>query len=340
MKRLLVIGDSQNAVSWYRGIGPLSDLRRQCPNLELVFAKEPIEWDVVSLVDGVFMLRPYQTRYLLLVDLCTAMKKPIWVDYDDNLYQVTTDNHTYHTFSDQEVQNTMSTIIANAKVVTTSSDLNKNQMFSLNKDIRVIPNAWDFNMFPEKCKPHKDSINIIWRGSNTHIKDVLLYAYQIVEVSSKFRDKIHWYFVGDPCWPITDHLDKKNYTFIPAMNIIRYFHTLKTLGPSIGIVPLFPSLFNECKSNIAWMEFTFAGAATLAIDYSQWNRPGITHYEDQNSLKEKLSMMIQQKDSNDICNLLSWTDMKENFALNKINKLRIDVLAELFDCFPECLMKG
>ena len=44
----------------------------------------------------------------------------------------------------------------------------------------------------------------------------------------------------------------------------RYFQNLRRLKPTYCFVPLYDDVFNRCKSGIAWLEGTYAGAVCLA----------------------------------------------------------------------------
>jgi hypothetical protein len=54
------------------------------------------------------------------------------------------------------------------------------------------------------------------------------------------------------------------------VDTIKYFKWLANTAPRIMMVPLADTAFNRCKSNIAWLEATGAGAAVLAPAWPEW----------------------------------------------------------------------
>ncbi|MFC3691106.1 hypothetical protein [Chenggangzhangella methanolivorans] len=52
----------------------------------------------------------------------------------------------------------------------------------------------------------------------------------------------------------------------PHMNYAAFLAKLCTLGWWVGLAPLEPTVFNNCKADTKWVEYSFAGIATVASD--------------------------------------------------------------------------
>lgn len=115
------------------------------------------------------------------------------------------------------------------------------------------------------------------------------------------------------------------------MDIIDYFRNIKTLRPSIQIVPLENIMFNYNKSNIAWIEGTYAGAVTIAPNLPEFNKPGVLTYNSPKEFKSILEGCL--KGDYDLRSLYdsSYIYIKENLLLSKVNNLRKEVINLLFE---------
>ncbi len=105
--------------------------------------------------------------------------------------------------------------------------------------------------------------------------------------------------------------------------------SLSEAAPSAMIFPLHEHPFNRCKSNIAWLEATFAGAACIAPDWAEWRHPGVLNYTDEHSFSDQMnSVMRGDVDVEDLART-SWAYIQDNLTLEKVNKLRWQVVTSL-----------
>ena len=91
-------------------------------------------------------------------------------------------------------------------------------------------------------------------------------------------------------------------------------------------VPLIEDGMNRCKSNIAWIEATAAGAVTIAPDWVEWQKPGVLNY---NGLDEFKSMLMRPLDDAPERWAASRDYIMENLTLNKVNEQRARIVREL-----------
>ncbi len=333
MKNLLVLCPvPTDATSFYRGVHPLAALKRGMPELNLHFATEVNHANLCN-VDGLFMQRPYKLAHLNILKMAHANGVPVWVDYDDDLFNVPTSNIAHRTYGDKKIQIAIGEMIADAEIVTVSTGYLKERLSKLNKDIRVIPNAFNGRLLRYRKNPDpKREKLIMWRGSETHQKDLYLYTKQLVEIADA-NPTWNFTFVGSGFWLTTEALPQKQVTICESIDPIEYFQLIHKLQPAITIVPLHDSPFNRCKSNIAWQEATFAGSLTLAPNWNEWKRPGVECYENPLEFKLKLQQMmgfIENKPgiSSDLVEA-SWKDMQQNFLLDNVNEAREQCVEDL-----------
>lgn len=330
------IPNGGDATSMYRGLGPLAEMRRQMGHDHLNITTPSVwDWSTINMADGVFMQRPYKDDDVSVAEMIKAQFKPLWVDYDDDLFNLPTDNPAYSSYNDEHVKHNIAKIINLADLVTVTTPYLKKRFEAgkrpLNKNIHVVPNAFDFNLFPyRQDKPIPRNQVVVWRGSITHTRDVMAYTQAITNVvmDPKFSKWI-WRFIGDNLWFLTDYLPKDNVVWSKAIDPIEYMKHLYDICPKIIQVPLHDSGFNRCKSNIAWIEGTFAGAACLAPDWEEWQAPGIFKYKNTEDYQKTLFDMMSgvydlEKSVDD-----SWNYIKENLNLTKWAARRIELLKEI-----------
>jgi hypothetical protein len=119
----------------------------------------------------------------------------------------------------------------------------------------------------------------------------------------------------------------ENNGFIKGMDIILYFKTLFSIAPSLVQVPLSDDVFNHSKSNISFLEASYAGAASLVPAY--WNLPNTLLYSNDQEYLDYLYFAL--KGEFDLKKMAedSWEFVQEYFLLSKINYKRKELIKTL-----------
>jgi glycosyltransferase involved in cell wall biosynthesis len=252
-----------DATSWYRGMGPMAQLQRHYPEIELLGYSE-WGWDNVGLADLVFMQRPFNDLHVQFAEFARKMGLPLWVDYDDDLFSVPFDSPAFAAYGNPKVHENVARICQLATYMTVATKQLTEVYKKFCPSIHHIPNA-----IPEialRARPVQARLTprekvILWRGGPTHERDLLSHHAQIMEVAVEFPDW-KWCFIGyHPWWLIETLGDKGIYN--KGLEIVDYHTYLWESRPSVVIVPLHKSTFNMSKSHIAWLEAAYAGAAAI-----------------------------------------------------------------------------
>lgn len=335
----LFIPNASDPTSYWRAVGPLSHLRRYfLPNVEFKVMPREVQWNDLAWLDGVFIQRPNSAKANVLCHTLEEMKIPIWMDFDDDMFNIPAGNPAFEVFANPETRQNIERLIKRANVVTVSTPALRKLYGYLNKNISVIPNAWNFEEFPDS-KRMRDQIpiynqTVIWRGSRTHDDDLMLHLEPLYQV---FSENPEWKltFVGAPLMFVVKTLMKqmtKRCASMPALPIYQFLHFMNHLQPSVAIVPLEKCVFNEGKSNIAWQEFSYAGSTVVAPEFGEWRRPGIQTFKTPEDLYRVLSeTMKKPKEELRTINDQSWQDIRDNFNLARVNRLRAGVISKLLN---------
>lgn len=163
--------------------------------------------------------------------------------------------------------------------------------FKLNKEIVIVPNAIDLNLFHKKDLVRNDDLVVIgWGGSNTHsedVRDAFLSVVEVLDGNPKARMEI----VGAPA---TDHkyedslnadgqrirrkvtyaskiTEHRQTTFRNWVPVGEYPNRFTSWGWDIAVAPLEDNRFNRSKSNIKMMEAASISVPCLASDVQPYN---------------------------------------------------------------------
>lgn len=135
---------------------------------------------------------------------------------------------------------------------------------------RVLPNMVDPAMFacgPLPPKSPDARVSVLWAGGSSHRGDLEAVEDALDAVLTDYRDRVTVALFGGT---FPGKLMAKWYglglQLLDPVPLADYYRTLRRLQPDIGICPLADHPFNASKSNVKFLEYTLAGAATVASD--------------------------------------------------------------------------
>lgn len=360
MRLLCMFPSSGDATSLYRGVGPLATLKRQRKDLHLELDMANMwRWDSMRSADACFLQRPGGDQHVQMVSLAIANYKPIWIDYDDDLFCVPESNPTHKLYSDPKIQNNMSEMIAKADVISVSTPYLADKIRQILERVKdgfksggisshtnmdpgkviVIPNAYDTDlMLPFDYKLPERRKVVVWRGSATHNDDLQMYAQAIGSAMAKHLDWC-FTFVGEPSPRVMWELEKipgvklgTQLVHVPTMDPVNYFQFLLKVQPHLVMVPLVDGIFNRSKSNIGWIEATHAGACCLAPDWEEWQRPGVINYSNPATFARELDRYCAGKYDSKSRWKASQIFIQDQLTLPYVNTMRETLMKRLIAC--------
>jgi hypothetical protein len=264
-----------DATSLYRSGGIIKNLREQ-------FFKKGVFLDVQILqnityidiknLDILYLQRGSIEAHLQAVQIAKILGVKVWADYDDNLFEVPIENPAYHNYMTEQKHAVMTSILQLADLVTVSTEALKDYLSSKAQNIVVARNAYDRQYHGEHYAPAERNKIIIWRGSNTHARDLDEYSEPLIQFLNQNTD-YEMVFMGFDAIKIKKGMAKpENYNYIPPLDPVQFIYQYKSISAPIHIVPLHDSIFNRCKSNIAMIEAHSTGAIVIAPDFPEWQQ--------------------------------------------------------------------
>ena len=315
-----------DSTSFYRTWGVLHNLNRKFDRrLDLQpFQGRNFTWAELGAYDILYMQRPAKTDDLKLAQYCKDLGIKVWIDYDDNLFCLPNESRAFFDY-DVVVKKTMQDLLLLADCVSVSTVDLKIFFESLGAvNVDVVPNAVNEDFIKPASAYNADSKVIVWRGSETHCGDLTYfsdYLYDAIKDS-----EYHWHFMGYNPFTLTNSDISGKIFLHKGEDVMIYNQRLKLLKPKVMHVPLVDNELNRAKSNIAWIEATYAGAVTIAPNWPEWNRPGVICYDDMDDYKKLLTIPSQDYAK---CWEASMKYIKENLTLDYVNQKRIDIITKL-----------
>lgn len=151
--------------------------------------------------------------------------------------------------------------LLDANVVVVSTNKLKDVLSAYHKNIVVIPNYLDDDLWALKKPVYKKNevLTIGYMGTNSHKPDLDYIAPVLVRLSNRYPQKIRFLFIGPQ--PPSSLLVLPQVEWIPffSYSYEEFAAYFQTLSIDIAIAPLVDNLFNRCKSPIKFFEYTALG---------------------------------------------------------------------------------
>lgn len=290
LKILLITQDPKNNISFYRGKQPLQRLSEHHP-IEYFVPETSFVIEEVKKYDIVLISCPYTIAHKSLVEWCIRYNVAVWIDIDDLLTDISIWNESaFLEYSNHPVKHVVEYCISNATWVTVSTNKLKSEWSHLSDHIYIVENAFDHE-FLDKPATIGTKNEVLHRGGKSHNIDLWTYHKSIVNSLKDSGWNAH--FVGMN--PIYINMEL-NGTWTRQLSKREYWNFLeKTCEAKLVIVPLVDTPFNHAKSCIAWIEATYAGAAVLAPNWTEWQKPGIINYNNKVDFEAKLNGVISNR---------------------------------------------
>lgn len=323
IKVLMAHPNRIDATCFYRALGPLQHMERK-GMIELIDGSVPgyeFSWPNIMKCDVIFFQRPASKDHVEIIEMAKRMKKPVWVDTDDNYLAIPETNPRHNDYHVEGRQFLIEDCIRLADVVSVSTQAIADTYQKINQNVVVIPNAYDETMFspPEKRSPEKI---VLFRAGDTHRQNLEHYKEDILKCFFEYP-QYKWVFMGEstPEW-FTKNPDVPN-----SRLEIHYFHELFTyferlmeINPEIVIAPLEDTTFNRARSNNLWIEGTLAGAVVVATELPEFKQMGVIPAPI-GDFKSGFDLAVK-------CNQDVYFEASRQSipSLEKVNKLRFDLL--------------
>ncbi|MEW6586214.1 MAG: hypothetical protein AB1442_11470 [Nitrospirota bacterium] len=206
--------------------------------------------------DLIVFQRQYTPEVLAAVKALQQNKKKAIYEIDDDLWHVPPENEATKYWHGDRVA-AAEEIMAACDAVTTSTEPLAELLRKHNKNVHVIPNYIAEVKPMEKFDP---VIRVGWSGSISHGVDFTGdITRALKDIKKKYRQQVDLIFCGWIPEDLVGHVTY--YEPVPPMHYLNFLNELRL---HIGIIPCADIKFNECKSNLKFLEYSITKTASIA----------------------------------------------------------------------------
>lgn len=317
MKKVLYMSFFTDDATFFYRISILAAIKHPDLHIEQKPYSGNITWSTFVGYDAIILERPSSTDDLKIIKLAKQVGLKIISDWDDDCLHVPVTNPMWHHY--QRCKSEVMECIALSDELWVSTGGIKKAYSLYNQNIHVIPNAHNDHLFPiENKRPfNPETKKVFWRGGGSHEADVYDMADSLIKIIDRSK-KWKFYFIGSR-FIYMELRCGDNYQPVSSMPLMQYFDYMAKENPNVVIHPLQDNLFNQSKSNIAWLEATYCGAVFFGnTKLPEFDKPGAVELE---LLPDFLQIKFGIEAAR-AYNTESWDYICEHLLLSKINKTR------------------
>ena len=259
-----VLGD-QGPSGYFRIALPCAALNEAGVNAGFAFSYEDF-----AAADVLVFQRQHQAGAVDEILKWQRLGKKIVVDFDDNFLKLDPTNKARSVYT-PEVTADLLRLIRAADAVTVATKPLAEVYGENAKQVYLIPNALPPLAFAKTRRP-SDKVIIGWHGSDSHFGDLKLVKNALAQVQR--RNDIELVLAGyEPPGFFKGAVFRPWIKFSPDL---AYFDSFADF--TIGICPLAKSPFNDCKSDLKWLEYSSLGIPVVASAAPPYDsiEPGVT----------------------------------------------------------------
>jgi len=252
--KIVAHGNDSGSKNW-RLLNPFKYLRKkgiQAYVSDRGINEEEAMWADINIIqsctdkDGIALLYRLQQEYgKKLVVECDD-----WVDLNE-------DSPFKKEHEKYDARRTITRTMEVADMVTTTTKYLADKLKQYNDNVVVLPNYIDLNEWKLPLPKEDDKqIRIGWTGSITHVEDMKMVVEPLRRICKEFKN-VQLVMLGDPrVTELFKGMPVEGQNGVPA----EVWPTkLRSLRLDIGLAPLQDNVFNRCKSNIKWIEYSIMG---------------------------------------------------------------------------------
>jgi GT2 family glycosyltransferase/glycosyltransferase involved in cell wall biosynthesis len=201
--------------------------------------------------------------YERVYQLAHKEKKPVIYDIDDLLFLMP------ETHPERQSQHYIESLLPmlqalhEADLVTTTTEILKNELLQYNNNVKVLPNYFDDSLWqlrePLIKTDNTQPIIIGYMGSESHLPDLDLIMPVLEHLLNRYQNALELHF-----WGIKPSLKIANYPqvkWFPAVTYkyVEFSRFFQTQNADIFIAPLLNNRFNRAKSPLKFFEYSSLG---------------------------------------------------------------------------------
>lgn len=263
--------DPFTACSHLRLVAPFQGLKKHrltwCARLE--GSELRIKANAIQDADVIVIQRGFPAVHTKpLLDAVFESGHPVVYEMDDLLIDVPHTNPFFEVLERQKPF--LLDTLKRASAVTVATEPLKQKLLPYNSNIHVLPNL----VSSQENKPKEPSatgpVVIGYAGTATHQADIGIVEAALIRIINTYGDRVRLVSFGCAAPELSRLSNHQMVAFEPRYNA--YLQKLRSLRFDIALAPLEKNTFNQCKSNIKWLEYAAAGIAGVYSNILPYNQ--------------------------------------------------------------------
>ena len=273
--------------------------------------------------------------------------KAVVVDYDDLSFALSPFNPAYKTLGLNEVKIThkdkthylfqdgkdgfdikanyfrfksLQDILKVSDMVTVTNNYLKSKYLEFNKNIAVLPNSIDFNLFKPFPKKENKQIRIGWTASDSHYAEIWMVKRIMRRIFNKYKDSVRFVLLGN-LFEMSIEFEKDSYERHDFISLELYPLKQASLNLDIGLCPLDNLPFNRAKSQLKWSEYASLRIPSVCSKLEPYDcvEDGVTGLlaKDEDEFFDKLCALIEDAKLRKTISDNAFEENYTNFNLEK-----------------------
>jgi hypothetical protein len=252
--------------AWYRLRVPLAELSKHGYQTSVDTRMPPWVLEEADVVIGQRVCQPGATKRWRRLAAGVYGHRPLLVfDIDDNMWDIDPSNLPAWTFygGDPDLLDNLTECARLADVCTVSTPALAEVVGRINPNVMIVPNQLPSSAFGMgRGAPHGGNpFRVGWAGGGSHQADIPEATPGLGTFFSRHSDPV-FHVIGTAYGSLIKAVGLSRFQrtkWIPR--VLDYYEALDF---HVGLAPLRPSVFNQSKSEIKFLEYSARGIATIA----------------------------------------------------------------------------
>lgn len=304
----------------------METLKKASPNLKFV-----TDFD-----DMITEIEPTNDAYALVgteevvVEMGDTGHSITWVDKQSSIFRKG-EEILFDIERNRKTKDDVLWIMRNSDALTTTTEYLANKLRKFNKNVYVIPNAIDQDIY-NPIEYDNDKVRIGWMYSSSHLVDWLDLSDGLRRIVNE-NDNVELVLFADD-YPPLNGIKKEKIILQKYTSILNGYHEVfANLKIDIGLCHIMDTDFNKCKSPVKWEEYSALNICTLAPKtmYENFIEDGVTGLlydgtqENKRDFVDKLNYLIKRKKLRKELAKNASAEIMQNYNIDKIKNKYLNV---------------
>ena len=262
-KKILYLPPHNDACAWYRCAIPGFELQKRGWSVDF---SQRVKADFLEQFDVVIFQRPSSERMVKWIEFCNSIGILTVGEIDDNLWVIHEQNPAYKVWNRQRLSG-LEQCMRIVQMVTTTTQALADYLKPLNSNVAVLPNMLPAEYWQVRQTESSDGKIVIgWAGSTSHWPDLELIKSVMPQILNEYP-KTEFHIAGLNRNPFPEHKRMKVVAPVHGEDFALLLATF-----NIGLVPLINGMFNDCKSDLKYIEYAMVGLPVIASKVDAYER--------------------------------------------------------------------